>query len=158
MANDKSPTQPAHPDLEGLAFDLFRQRVGVTGRATEYEALQAYRHAETFLAVREQVRAGALTPAGPEGLQLDSACSPNLPPTHPYNLVAKVHTDRKTGVQTPGDLGRVAKIKAWLDKNPTPENNPDELVSRLNRQFHGLGWDLPTINTARAILPAYCEN
>lgn len=141
-------------ELDTLAFELFKARAGRQGG--EFEALAAYKQAEAFLSVRDKVHTGELTPAGPEGPQLADCCCPNMPRTHPYNLVAKLHTDRK-GVETLGDLGKVNRIKKWLDKNPTPESDPENLVSRLNREFPELGWDLPTINTARAILPAYCN-
>lgn len=141
-------------ELDTLAFELFKQRASNLRQASEFEAIQAYKQAETFLAVRAKVQSGELTPAEPEGPQLADCCCPNLPRTHPYNLVARLHTDRK-GVETPGDLGKVNRVKKWLDKNPTPETDPENLVARLNREFPELGWDLPTINTARTILPSY---
>lgn len=145
-------------DLDRLAFELFLHRAGGTRRASEREALVAYRQAEAFLAVQEKVKAGLLTPTEPDGPQLADCCCPNLPRTHPHNLVAKVHTDRK-GVETPGDLAKVNRIKKWLDKNPTPEGEDEQtyFINRLNREFSDLGWTVAQVGVARAIFPAYCS-
>ena len=50
------------------------------------------------------------------------------------------------------------KINAFLDSNPTPEKEPDEMVAKLNRTFPDLEWDLPQIDRARTLFPAYCKN
>lgn len=145
-------------ERDSLAFQIFCQRVAShpVKRGGEHEALDAFKKAEAFLAVRKKLASGEVKVKEVEGIQLADCCAPNLPRTHPLNLVAKVHTNRKSGVQTHGDLARVSKINDWLYRNPTPETNPDELVNRLGAAFPELGWDLPTINVARAVFPNYC--
>jgi hypothetical protein len=160
MADD---TKTAKPDAElhDLAFQIFAQRVAGTAgpRAGEQEALVAYRQAEVFLATKRKVLSGGFKPEKAEPTdKLSDACCPNQRATHPTNLVARLHTDRRTGAETKGDPQKVNRVKQWLDANPTPESNPDELVNRINRQFPELGWSIDEINTARAILPAYASN
>src|SRR5205823_2384604 len=111
----------------------------------EAVALDSFRAAEAFLAVRKRVKAGELKAKEPDGPQLANVCCPNLRRTSPHNLVS----------QRFGDLTRVNRIKKWLDANPTPENDPDELVAKLNREFSDLGWTMPEINVARAVFGAY---
>lgn len=157
MANEPNKAAPVvNEELDDLAFEIYKERVGrgLTRRNGEHEAAESYRRAEAFLAVRKKVRAGELKPTKEEGPQLAESCAPNLPRTHPINLVARVHIDRK-GVETPGNLDKIRRIKDWLDKNPTPEDDPERLVHQFGREFHDLGWDLPKINTARAIFGAY---
>ena len=135
-------------ELDSLAFDIFARRIAAQpiNRNAEHEALEAYRKAEAFITVRDSVRSGALVPAKLSGPQLCDCSAPNLKRTHPHNLVSQAF----------GDLAKVNRIKAWLDKNPTPESDPSELVVKCNREFPELGWDLPAVNTARAVFPAYC--
>lgn len=140
MATDKQSTS----ELDDLAFRIYAERVS-SGRGGEHIAVDAYRKAADFVAVRDKMRAGELNPQKPVGPQLADCSSPNLPKSHPYNLVS----------QRFGSLERVAKVKAWLDKNPTPESDPSELIPRLSAAFPDLAWDLPTINAARQIFPAY---
>ncbi len=139
---------PETTELDDLAFQIYSARVAANPvrRGGEQEAIDSYRQAEAFLSTRKRVKAGELKPVVVEGPQLTDCCAPNLPHrTHPHNMVS----------QRFGDLARVNRIKRWLDVNPTPENDPAELVHRLNREFTDLNWDLPTINTARAIFGAY---
>ena len=136
-------------ELDSLAFDIYARRMASQPilRNAEQEALEAYRKAEAFLVVRENVRSGALSPAKQSGPALSDCSAPNLKRTHPHNLVSQAF----------GNLERVNRIKKWLDANPTPEGDPAELTVKLNREFPELGWDMPTVNTARAIFPAYCQ-
>ena len=158
MANEKATG--GFDDLDDLAFQIFSQSVAshAAKRGGEREAIESYRKAESFLAIRRRVKSGELKPKEPDGPQLADCCAPNLPRTHPHNLVARQFTDRKTGAVIAGDIARVNRIKQWLDRNPTPETNPDELVHRLGREFPDLNWTLVEINTARAIFPAYAKN
>lgn len=143
MAPDK--TTVAGDDRDDLAFQLFAARAAVLppGRAGERHAEDAYRAADAFLRVK--ARAGALVAEKPAGPRLADASCPNQKPTHPLNLVS----------QRFGDLARVNRIKQWLDRNPTPEREPEELTARLNREF-GLDWDTPQVGLARQVFPAYC--
>lgn len=146
-------------ELDALAFEIYSKRVAShpVRRGGERDALDSYRKAEAFLAVRKKVRSGE-TKVKDDGLvELCDCCAPNLPRSHPHNLVAKVFTDRK-GTQIQGDLAKVQRIAAWLYKNPTPESDPEELVSRINREFPELNWEQKEVNTARAVFPAYCKN
>ena len=151
-------TQP-NKELDDLAFQLYSQRVSAhpLHRGGEKEVREAYVKAQTFLDVRARVHAGELATKEPTGPQLADCCAPNLPKTHPINLVAAAHTDRK-GTAHAGDLSRVAKINKFLNENPTPEKEPDELVDKFARTFPDLGWDLAQIATARQTFPAYCKN
>lgn len=140
--------KPSSTELDDLAFQLYSQRMAaqIGRRSGEPEAIESYRHAEAFVAVRQKVRSGALKVAEPEGPKLAPFRAPNLKRTHPHNLVSEVD----------GDLERVNRIKQWLDKNPTPERDPEDLLKRLNREF-SVDWDLPAVNVARVIFPAYCK-
>lgn len=153
MANE---ARKADMELDDLAFKIYAQRVaaGPVKGGGEREAKTAYQRARAFLEVRDAVRSGALEVAAPAGPQLADCCAPNLPPTHPLNLVS----------QTYGDLAKVRRIHDWLEKNPTPEKDTEELVARFRRAFSDVSWGkdhaeaLATINTARAVFPAYCKN
>lgn len=135
-------------ELDQLAFEIFTQMVAKSpiNRGGEQQAKAAYVKAEAFLAIRDRVRAGDMKPVKQDGLLADCFC-PNLKRTHPYNLVS----------QRLGDLTKVDRIAQFLNKNPTPESDPQELVSRLNSEF-ALDWDMPTINTARVIFPEYSKS
>jgi hypothetical protein len=136
----------AFDDLDSLAFEIYSARLAhPQQRGGEHVAIDSYRQAETFLSVRDRARGGKLKAKADDGSTLADCSAPNLRQTHPHNLVS----------QRFGDLVKVNRIKAWLDKNPTPESAPEELVGRINREFPELSWDLPTVNTARAIFPAY---
>ena len=143
-------------ELETMAFDLYAKRVATLppGRNGERDVIESFARAEEFLAVRKKVRSGEVKAKGPTGPQLSDCCAPNLPRSHPINLVAQTFTDRK-GSQVPCDLAKINRIAKFLAVNPTPEKDPDELVVKLNREFPELGWTLPEINTARAIMHAY---
>lgn len=144
MANEKPNTE-----LDEFAFEIFKQAVARSpvNRGGEQQARAAYQKAEAFLAVRERVRAGDLKAVKQEGPVLTDCWAPNLKRSHPHNLVS----------QKLGDLNKVNRIAKFLEQNPTPESDPDELVSRVNREFPDLGWDLPTINTARVVFPEYAK-
>lgn len=151
MARDRTPEEAgvAASDLDAFAFEIYKTAVAnhPVKRGGEHMARDAYQKAQAFLAVRDKVRSGALSPEKPRGLQLADCSAPNLRPTHPHNLVS----------QRFGDLLRVNRIKKWLDAHPTPEKEPEEVVQQLNREFPELSWDLAAVNTARVIFPAYAE-
>lgn len=138
----------ADPELDALAFEIYKQRIATTHvkRGGEQIALDSYRKAEDFLRIRDKIRSGDTSTKQPEGPQLSDCSAPNLSENHPHNMVSKRY----------GDLTKVNRIKKFLDQNPTPESDPGELVGKINREFPGIGWDLPQVNTARAIFPAYC--
>lgn len=139
-----------NPELDDFAYGIFKEMVASSpaSRGGEQQALAAYKKAEAFMAIRDRVRAGETKAVRQEGPALTDCFAPNLKRTHPHNLVS----------QKFGDLAKVNRISQFLDKNPTPEGDADELISKINREFPELSWDLPTINTARAILPAYCKS
>ena len=137
---------PAVEDLaEKYAIAAQSARPQLDPRQT---AIAGFRAAEAFLAVRDMHREGKLTTEKAKGPQLADCCSPNLPRTHPYNMVSSRF----------GNLDRVAKVKAWLDSHPNPESEQEQLIPDLNRAFPEISWDLATINLARSIFPAYCAN
>lgn len=137
-------------ELDSFAFEIFKEAVAKSpaSRGGEQQARAAYVKAEAFMAVRDKVRAGELKAVKPDGPVLADCCAPNLKRTHPFNLVS----------QRFGSLEKVNRIAAFLDKNPTPEGEPDELIAKVNREFPDLSWDLPAINTARTIFPAYVKS
>lgn len=148
-------------ELNEIALQIFAQRAAVNPRAGESDAVLSFRAADAFLATRQKMARGELTPKQAEGPQLADCCAPNLPKTHPHNLVAKVWQDRKGGNPVPGDLNKVAKLHAWLVRNPQPTGEDavtlaKEQVAAINREFD-LGWEVAELNTARAIFPAYCK-
>lgn len=149
MANvNRDIKEVDNPELDQLAFDIFSKRIAAqpSRQASERDVIGSYREAEMFLAVREKVRAGEVKPKAPEGPQLCDCSAPNMRKTHPHNLVS----------QRFGNLDRVSRIKQWFDQNQMAENDSDELVTKINHDFPDLGWDLPAVNTARAIFPDYC--
>lgn len=137
----------SNPELDAFAFEIFKEAVAKSpvNRGGEQHARAAYAKAEAFLAVRDRVRAGELKAVKQDGPVMADCFAPNLKRSHPFNLVS----------QNRGDISKVNRIAKWLDANPTPESDPEELVTRINREFTDLSWDLPTINTARAIFPEY---
>jgi len=143
MAGEKQ----SNPELDDFAFEIYKQAVATSpvNRGGEQQARAAYAKAEAFIAVRDRVRAGELKAVKPDGPQLAECSAPKLRRTHPFNLVSSRF----------GDLKKVSLISKWLDSNPTPESEPEELVTRINREFPDLSWDLPAINTARVIFPEY---
>lgn len=145
MAGEKQSSE-----LDEKAFEIFKETIAksATGRGGEQQARAAYMKAEAFLAVRESVRSGELKPAKQDGPALTDCCAPNLHRMHPHNLVSRRF----------GDLNKVQRVHQWLNKNPTPEHDPALLVDRMKNEFPELQWEMPSINTARAIFPAYVTN
>lgn len=136
-------------DLDQMAFQLYCERIAAHPyqRGGEQIAIEAYKKAEVFLAVRRKFKAGELKQQA-EKSSLADCFAPNLRRTHPINLVS----------QKFGSLERTRRIGKWLAENPTPEREPEELVNRLNQEFSDLGWDLPTINVARAVFASHLKN
>lgn len=144
-------------ELDEMAFRIFTQRAAApVRRIAETDAAESYRLAKAFLSVRARQRAGEPEPE-PIGPRLADCCCPNQPRNHPHNLVAALFTDRRSGAQAVGDVNKVRKINEWLQHNPTPADNPGELVSRINYEFPELAWGLAEINTARAIFPFHAR-
>lgn len=137
-------------EMDKLAFELYGKRVA-SHRLDMAEAtlLDCYRKAALFIKVRQRIRTEGISLAVPDEPEGADCRAPNLRPTHPYNLVAQVG----------GDLSKANRIKKFLDVNPTPagDNGPEELLTKLNRTFPDLGWDMPTVNVARALLPVHCK-
>lgn len=142
--------------LNQLAFELYKSRAGAHASQAKALAIDCFRKAAAFMDVEAEITAEGFDNVA--ATQPGAECrAPNLHETHPLNLVAR----------NGGDLGRVAKIKAFLDKNTTPRPTGDldrdthdvnELTSKVNKAFPGLNWDAEQIETARQIFPAYCNN
>lgn len=149
MATPEKTVQ-ADTELHELAFQIYCHRVAAQpiNRAGAQIALDAFRKAEEFIAMRDQIESGEVSTAKPTESPLADCCAPNLPRTHPHNLVS----------QRFGDVNRVKRINDWFAKNPAPVQRDDEpqYVDRVRTMFPELGWDMPTINVARVIFPAYC--
>lgn len=162
MANEKQQAESKpNPELDEMAFTIFTQAVARSpnARGGDTVARAAYQKAKAFLAVRNSIHSGEATDT-PEGKQFDGCFAPNLPPTHPVNLVSEKF----------GDQQKINRVAQFLRENPTvsTEEEQERLVSRLKQKFPDLmtldhnrsivPWDLPTINTARVILPEYATN
>lgn len=149
------PAEPAQTELDQLAFEIFAQRVAglPANKGTRSHAIAAYRQATDFVAVRQAVKAGELSAKPPTGPQLADCCAPNLPATHPLNMVSARYEERKhgnaTGRVVKGDLGKVQKIAQWLLEHPTA--TPDQ----FDIAFPNLNWDGPQLNVARDVFPSY---
>lgn len=141
-------------ELDDVALTIFAQRIAHASpkRGIEGVALDCYRAAESFLAIKGKVQGGALKVEKKPGPRLAEFDAPNLPFSHPHRLVAS----KGNAEEDARKLEKVRRISDWLDRNPTPEGNPQDLIERLNQQFPELGWDLATTNIARAIFPTYC--
>lgn len=158
VRNPNQAQQPREDELKKLAFHIYGQKAayGAIRRDGKREAIQSFRQAKAFLEAAKLVDAGELDISEPKGPQLSECCAPNLPPTHPHNLVARDYVHRKSQRHYPGDLVKVNRIKKWLDAHgTTPE---DELLPKLNNEFPDLNWDAPTLHVAQAIFPAYVTN
>lgn len=132
-------------ELDEIALQIYAQRPSASRISGESDALDCYRRADAFMAVRAKVRKGELKAAKPTGPQLADCSAPNLRKNHPLNLVSSRY----------GDLARVSRIAQWLEAHPTPERDPEELVIAFNREHGGLDWALPEISTARLVFPTY---
>ncbi|MSR60299.1 MAG: hypothetical protein EXS05_22105 [Planctomycetaceae bacterium] len=139
MANEKLDNE-----LEAIAFEIYKQTVSHgSAIANERQAIDAFAKADTFIAVRERARAGKLEIKKPVGKQLADCSAPNLPETHPHNIVS----------QRFGSLEKVLRIKKWLDENP-PTEDQTYLIPKVNRAFD-LSWKVPELNLARTIFHEY---
>lgn len=134
-------------ELDALAFDLYRERMGRTParRGAEQIAKECYRLAQSFVSVRDSVAAGETPTETPTGPQLADVYTPNESPTHPYNLVSFKH----------GNLRRAAEVLAWIKNDTKTIEDPDEVPKAFNRKFPGFGWTAAQIELARTIFPAY---
>ena len=156
MANEtKTDTE-----LESVALRIYVERVSQRSSAfgVDQVAAACFREAEAFLRVRDKVRNKEFEPTRDTGTKLSEASAPNLSPLHPLNMVSQRFGDK--------NLKRVREINEWLNKNATPDINPDDLIERFDKAFRDLNWKvhnkpgetLAVINTARAVFPAYCGN
>jgi hypothetical protein len=157
MSSTEKTFQQPQPqsELDSLAFEIFSKRVamgqGAGKQGGERIAERSFREAETFLAVRARVHAGDidLKPASAKGAIMADCCAPNLPRTHPHNLVSA----------RLGDLTKVKRILSWLRANPLSDrDNPaadQERCESLNRSFPELNWNTVSMHVAEAIFPAY---
>ena len=138
-------------ELDQLAFEIFKTGVAMSPRPAEQWAIEAYRKAETFLAIRNKIQTGTVKAAAPAGPQLADACAPNLHKYHPINLIS----------QRFGDLKKVSRIDAFLKNNkpsPTVDDPDQELLERVKREFADCeSWDKPALATARSVFPAYTQ-
>src|SRR4051794_18279344 len=110
--------QTATMELDSIALQIYSARIANTPRNVSGEtvALDSYRKAEAFLAAKAKVAKGALRQEKIAGPRLAEFCTPNLPKTHPHNLVAS------TG-NAEADASRLKKIRdvfAWLTENKPP--------------------------------------
>lgn len=136
-------------ERERLAFEIFAKQVaGVrVNRVVEQEAIEAFRKADTFIAAREKVKAGALKESVETEVLADCR-APNMPAYHPLNLVAR----------NGGNLEKVRRIYKLIEQTQSVDDSAQtNLVERINRTFPELQWDMSALNVARSIFPAYCK-
>ena len=141
-------------ELDRIALSIFSATVSgmPASRTGEMFAIRAYQHAESFLAVQKRVKSGGLKTKSEAQSALANCFAPNLPETHPLNLVS----------QKFGDLATIKKIHAWLEAHPVPEKEPAQFVREFKKAFPNLQWEGPTLgetlanfNVAREVFPAY---
>ena len=149
MADDKKNNVATGAELEAVALEIYGKLVSAgVPRNGEQLATAAFVKANEFLAVKAKIKSGEISLEPKEESKWSDVCAPNLPKFHPHNLVSRAM----------GDPELVKKIHEWLEKNPTPERNPEELVDRLNRTFRSLDWSDTEVKTARAIFPEYFKS
>lgn len=144
--------------LEQYAFQLFSDRSsrGVMKRGAGTLAKACFRDAKEFMDAAKLLRDGDPKQLAPSAFDaLSDASAPNLKPTHPLNLVSKRFAEKntkKTGeAAANAAINRVSEIYAKLQAHPTAETTSE--IDGLD----GLEWDKATVNTARAIFPAFAK-
>lgn len=137
---DKTTTE-----LDDLALRIYAECVALNPqRSGDQLAMDCYRRAESFLAIRDKLRDGKVTVPKPDGMA--DCRAPNQPPHYPLNMISRQH----------GDLNKVNRVYKWLDANPPSDDEP-ALVNRFHQAFPELSWPLPEINRARVIFPVYVK-
>ena len=153
-----------HYRCEEVALRLFAER-SVTARHTSAPILifQAFKDAQTFLDISSQIAKGEVSIDKPT-TRLQDASAPNLPPTHPMNLVSQRFVDKNGGTEE-AVLARITAIVKHLNANPMlgrvqdGESDPGPTKVTLSEIDLGGGeiihvnWTNPDIRTARLILP-----
>lgn len=147
-------TKAEMSELDDLAFQIFSQRATSGKRSGEREARNAYAQAQAFLDTREKIKSGKYSKV-PDKQRMADCCAPNLGRFHPLNLVAETFTDRVSGKQMPGDLALVKRVNNWLNTHMKPDLNQEEFLATFRAEFQDLKWDMPTVNVARAVFPAF---
>lgn len=150
MADPKSDKMNAedHKRLESVALELFSSVIsrGVHPSSYRKAGVQCFQAADEFLQTSAAIRdGGPITPQVPGGIQLDFASAPNLPKSHPQNLISQRFGSRER-VQKVYD-----RIKGIELSNPQAETKIDD--SEL-----GINWDRPEIALAQTLFPQYCKN
>lgn len=137
-ADDRAESR-GESELDRMAFSLFRETVpGIMGRISpETLVVNCYQNAKVFLETREKIRAGTFEIDKPIGPQLSDVSAPNLPDTHPHNLVSKEF----------GNLAEVERIHAHLRHNPMAE---EYNVGQYR-------WNKTEVALARIIFPFYVK-
>ncbi len=148
MATETAKPAAGDTEIDRIALQIFANRAALThgSPASAADAVKCYKEEATFIRARGQFHAGEFDPQVAKGPQLADCCAPNLPKTHPHNLVSGQM----------GDLTKVASIQKFLVANPNPkhEGGEQDIINALNRQF-ALGWTFAELRTARVIFPQY---
>jgi hypothetical protein len=165
MANeDKKQTTNDNRRCEDVALRLYAERSSTSRHAAAAPMiLQCFKDAQTFLDIARQIQDGSLTTDKPE-TRLSDASAPNLPHTHPMNLISQRFVERNGGNEE-AVMSRIRAIVKFLEANPTlgkptdgvdlpgPEKVFLEQVSVEGGEPITVNWTVPDLNTARLILP-----
>ncbi len=113
--------------------------------------------------ISRQIQDGSLSTSKPE-TRLQDASAPNLPVTHPMNLISQRFVDKNGGTEAEV-ISRITHIVEFLRANPMlgkPQDGvdlpgPDKVILEEVEVKGGdpirVNWTVPDINTARLILP-----
>lgn len=154
-----------HKRCEEVALKLYAERSVVSRGATVAPVLilQCFRDAQAFLDISLAIACGEMSVEKAE-TRLSDASAPNLPATHPMNLISQRFVEKNGGTEEIV-LGRIQAVVAFLKANPMlgkpsdGEDSPahdkvilDEIEVKGGDAIR-LNWTVPDINTARLILP-----
>lgn len=144
-----------HKRLEQVALTIFSASLstGVHGSQMSAAVDRSFAGAAAFLAASSAIEAGH-KPAIPEankGPKFQDCSAPNLPKTHPHNLIAQKHT-RRDGTTAGGDAALVEKIFDRI-KDIDLTNKEDNFS--VEDSELGINWDKPVIQTAQHLFPHF---
>ncbi len=139
--------------VQDVALGVFTAQVanGVPNTHFGQAAHRAFESAEVFMKFARRYSAGEIQfDHNVKGPQPQRCFAPNLPVTHPINLIA-VSYKATNGHQGGGDLNRVAKI--WEKIKDIKRLPEDE--SRFEDTNLGINWSRDELLTAQRIFPDY---
>lgn len=123
----------AETEVNSVALKLFAERSArLAGNGAEQVAVQCFKDAESFIAVRDVYKSGAFAEKPEFSVLADCYC-PNQKKTHPHNMISREF----------GNINRVRSILKDLDAHKDGKTYSGD----------NFEWDEPTTNLARSIFP-----